>query len=58
MALLSDDFRKEALQISKNMTYLDFSSNPQFMDEFISSLFLPHTNIDAFPSVKNRLNAA
>ncbi|RLF98627.1 MAG: ferredoxin, partial [Candidatus Wolframiiraptor sp.] len=58
MALLSDDFRKEALQTSKNMTYLDFRSNPQFMDEFISSLFLPHTNIDAFPSVKNRLNAA
>ena len=25
---------------------------PTYMDEFISCCFLPHTNIDAFPSVK------
>jgi uncharacterized 2Fe-2S/4Fe-4S cluster protein (DUF4445 family) len=52
MALLSDDFRRESREISSNMTYIDFSSSNQFMDEFTSALFLPHTNIDAFPSVK------
>jgi len=52
MALLSDDYRKEARNISNNMTYIDFSSNSKFMDEFTSALFLPHTNMDAFPSVK------
>jgi len=52
MALLSDDFRQESREISSNMTYIDFSSSNQFMDEFTSALFLPHTNIDAFPSVK------
>jgi len=56
MALLSDDFRKEARQISNSMTYVDFSSNNQFMDEFTSALFLPHTNIDEFPSVRRKLN--
>jgi len=52
MALLSDEYRKEAIQISNSMTYIDFSTNNQFMDEFTSALFLPHTDVDAFPSVK------
>jgi len=51
MALLSEKYRKEALEISNKMTYIDFSSNNQFMDEFTSALFLPHTNIEEFPSV-------
>lgn len=55
MALLSEGCRKEALQISSSMTYIDFSSNNQFMNEFTSALFLPHTNIDDFPSVKNKI---
>ena len=50
LALFSDDYRIEAGDISNNMTYIDFSSNPQFMDEYTSALFLPHTNMDAFPS--------
>ena len=52
MALLSDKYRQEAHTISNNMTYIDFSSSTRFMDEFTSALFLPHTNQDAFPSVK------
>jgi uncharacterized 2Fe-2S/4Fe-4S cluster protein (DUF4445 family) len=56
MALLSDDYRNEAHKISNNMTYIDFSSNSQFMDEFTSALFLPHTDLNAFPSVRVKLN--
>jgi len=52
MALLSDDYRNEAIKVSNNMTYIDFSSNSQFMDEFTSALFLPHTNLNSFPNVK------
>ena len=52
MALLSDDYRNEAMKVSNNMTYIDFSSNSRFMDEFTSALFLPHTDFNAFPSVK------
>ncbi|MCG6908566.1 MAG: ASKHA domain-containing protein [Deltaproteobacteria bacterium] len=52
LALLSDEYRHEARDISNSMTYIDFSSNSGFMDEYTSALFLPHTNIDAFPSVK------
>jgi len=52
MALLSEDYRNEAQKISNSMTYIDFSSSRQFMDEFTSALFLPHTDINAFPNVK------
>ncbi len=55
MALLSDEYRKEAREISNHMTYIDFSSNNQYMEEFTSALFLPHTNIKAFPSVELKM---
>jgi uncharacterized 2Fe-2S/4Fe-4S cluster protein (DUF4445 family) len=51
MALLSDRHRQAAGQIAANMTYIDFSSNSRFMDEFTSALFLPHTEMSDFPSV-------
>jgi uncharacterized 2Fe-2S/4Fe-4S cluster protein (DUF4445 family) len=55
MALLSTGYRQEAREICNSMTYVDFSSNPKYMDEFTSALFLPHTDLNAFPSmaVKN-----
>lgn len=52
MALLSDEFRKEARKISNSMTYIDFSSSNTFMEEYTSALFLPHTDLHSFPSVK------
>lgn len=54
MALLSGDSRQEARQISNSMTYVDFSSNPRYMDQFTSALFLPHTDLNAFPRVVNK----
>jgi uncharacterized 2Fe-2S/4Fe-4S cluster protein (DUF4445 family) len=52
MALLSTAYRQEAREICNNMTYVDFSSNPRYMDEFTSALFLPHTDLEKFPSVE------
>ena len=49
--LLSNRHRQEAVEICNAMTYVDFSSNPRYMDEFTSALFLPHTNLSAFPNV-------
>lgn len=51
LALLSGVHRLEARTICNSMTYLDFSSNPGYMNEFTSALFLPHTDLEAFPSV-------
>jgi uncharacterized 2Fe-2S/4Fe-4S cluster protein (DUF4445 family) len=51
MALLSGQYRQEAREICNAMTYVDFSSNPRYMDEFTSACFLPHTDLNAFPCV-------
>ncbi len=51
LALISEAHRREARDICHNMTYIDFSSNPSYMDEFTSALFLPHTNLEMFPNV-------
>ncbi|MCP3871560.1 MAG: DUF4445 domain-containing protein [Desulfobacteraceae bacterium] len=51
MALLSNDHRQQAIEISNTMTYIDFSSNTKFMDEFTRAQFLPHTESKLFPSV-------
>ena len=55
MALLSETYRKEAADICNRMTYMDFSSNNRFMEEFTSAMFLPHTNLEEFPSIKGNL---
>jgi uncharacterized 2Fe-2S/4Fe-4S cluster protein (DUF4445 family) len=43
--------RREVVEIAKKMTYLELSADNTFYDQFMSALFLPHTDITAFPSV-------
>ncbi|MFN7170925.1 MAG: ASKHA domain-containing protein, partial [Candidatus Omnitrophota bacterium] len=55
MCLLSQEAYEEAEEIAHKMTYLDLSTNPEFMNNYSASLFLPHTDIERFPSVKKIL---
>ena len=55
LGLLSQKSRDEARSIFKNMTYLELSVSAAFMDEFTSAMFLPHTDLDRFPNVRNAL---
>lgn len=50
--LLSYDTMKNAEEIAKKMTYIELSKDPSYMDEYMSSLFFPHTDLEKFPSVK------
>jgi len=56
LCLLSEKMRREAEEIAKKMTYIELSVSHGFMDEYMSALFLPHTNIDLFPSVREMYN--
>jgi uncharacterized 2Fe-2S/4Fe-4S cluster protein (DUF4445 family) len=51
MALLSRETRAEIEAAATKMTYLELSADNTFYDQFTSALFLPHTDIDRFPSV-------
>lgn len=56
LCLMSEDMRREAERIASMMTYMELSTKGAFMDEFMSALFLPHTEIEQFPSVKEMLS--
>lgn len=51
LCLLSEALRKEAEDIASKMTYMELSVSRSFMDEYMSALFLPHTDISLFPTV-------
>jgi uncharacterized 2Fe-2S/4Fe-4S cluster protein (DUF4445 family) len=55
LALTSEDARYKLEECSDSMTYVELSVYPSYMDEFISACFLPHTDIEKFPSVKHIL---
>jgi len=57
LCLLSEKMRKEAEEIAKKMTYMELSVSRNFMDEYMSALFLPHTDIGLFPTVEKLLKA-
>ena len=50
--LLCQERREIADQIAAKMTYLELSADNRFMQEYTSALFLPHTDLESFPSVK------
>lgn len=52
LALLSQRAWSEAAILARKMTYVELSVGTTFMDEFVSALFLPHTDLSLFPSVK------
>jgi uncharacterized 2Fe-2S/4Fe-4S cluster protein (DUF4445 family) len=56
--LLCDRMLHEAEEIARRMTYIELSVSRSFMDEYMSALFLPHTNLDAFPTVKHQMRKA
>ncbi len=51
LTLMSRQARQQAQETVAAMTYLDLSTDTDFMDEFIASNFIPHTDLSRFPSV-------
>jgi uncharacterized 2Fe-2S/4Fe-4S cluster protein (DUF4445 family) len=55
---LSTNLIAEADRIANMMTYLELSTSNKFMDQYVRAMFLPHTDIEEFPTVKQRLDEA
>ncbi len=55
LGLVSEGFRREAEEIASRMTYMELSVSPGFMNEYMSALFLPHTDSTQFPTVEKLL---
>ncbi len=55
MALLSKDVRKKADAISKRTRYVELSAEPNFEEEFLNAILIPHKDLDRFPSIKSTI---
>jgi len=53
LCLMSEKMRRDAEEIAQRMTYIELSVSRGFMDEYMSALFLPHTDMGLFPTVKD-----
>lgn len=47
---LSTAAEEKVQQLASNMTYLELSTEPRYMEEFVAACFLPHTDRELFPS--------
>ena len=46
--LLSDEATEKVFEIGRNMTYIELSTHPGYMDEFVAACFVPHTDAQLF----------
>jgi len=46
--LVSDQAKDKVNEIGRNITYLELSAEPGYMDEFVAACFLPHTDSSLF----------
>lgn len=51
LALLAKENRQRINEIAGKMTYIELSADNSFYEAFMSAMFLPHTDLDQFPSV-------
>ena len=47
---VSDEANQKCAEVAANMTYLELSTCPGYMDAFVAACFIPHTNRDLFPN--------
>ncbi len=48
--VLSDEANAKCHEVGANMTYLELSTYPGYMDSFVAACFIPHTDRSLFPN--------
>jgi uncharacterized 2Fe-2S/4Fe-4S cluster protein (DUF4445 family) len=54
--LLSYEAQQAAESIARKMTYLELSVEPAYIEEYMSSLFFPHTDLSRFPNIEKEMS--
>ena len=55
MSSLTNRIRKDVVEVTRNMTNFELSETPSYMDNYVAALFLPHTDMNQFPRLRERL---
>ena len=48
--VMSDQANEKTEEVAANMTYLELSTYPGYMDSFVAACFIPHTDRSLFPN--------
>ncbi len=48
--VISDEANAKCAEVGANMTYLELSTYPGYMDSFVAACFIPHTDRSLFPN--------
>jgi len=56
MSALTNHIRRDVVAVTRMMTSFELSETPSYMDNYIAALFLPHTDMNQFPRVKQRMD--
>lgn len=57
MSCLTNSIRKDVVKVTMMMTNFELSETPSYMDNYVAALFLPHTDMNLFPKLSERLKA-
>ena len=57
MSSLTNRICRDVVDVMRKMTSFKLSETPSYMNNYVASLFLPHTNIDLFPTLKARMSS-
>lgn len=52
LAVMDRGLMEKSREIARSMMNIELSEDPAYMDNFMAALFLPHTRMELFPSVK------
>jgi uncharacterized 2Fe-2S/4Fe-4S cluster protein (DUF4445 family) len=53
--LISHRAMQQVQDIASKMTYIELSADNSFYDAFTSAMFMPHTELDLFPTIRNQI---
>ncbi len=56
MSAMTNRIRRDVVEVTRKMTNFELSETPSYMDHYVASLFLPHTDLELFPKLKARLD--
>ena len=55
MSSLTNRIRQDVVEVTGKMTNFELSETASYMDHYVAAMFIPHTEIEKFPRVKERM---
>ncbi len=57
MSSVTNKIRQDVIEVTRRMTNFELSETPSYMNNYVAAMFIPHTEINKFPRLQQRLNA-